>query len=132
MNLPLPAIILRNFWLKFFSIAMAAVIWLGIHYGIRHELSISQLNINNITVPVAIVTQPGETRLFKITPPEVVVFAVGDKAALRKGIRVYVDLTRFRPRQSAAEEVHADAPPEINIISILPSTVAVEVSGSGT
>jgi hypothetical protein len=126
MNLPLPDLILRNFWLKFFSIALAAVIWLGIHYGIRHELSISQLNINNITAPVAIVTPPGDTRLFKITPTEAVVFAVGDKAALRKGIRVYVDLTHFRGRQSPSEELRADAPPEINIIAILPSTIAVE------
>ena len=126
MNLPLPDLILRNFWLKFFSIALAAVIWLGIHYGIRHELSISQLNINNITAPVAIVTPPGDTRLFKITPTEAVVFAVGDKTALRKGIRVYVDLNHFRGRQSPSEELRADAPPEINIIAILPSPIAVE------
>jgi hypothetical protein len=126
MKLPLPDIILRNFWMKFSSIALAAVIWLGIHYGIRHELSISQLNINSITVPVAIVAPPGEARVFKITPNEVVVFAVGEKAALHKGIRVYVDLTRFHSRESAAEEVHADAPPEINVIATVPTTVAVE------
>jgi hypothetical protein len=126
MKLPLPDLILRNFWLKFFSIAMAALIWLGIHFGIHNELSISQLNINNITVPVAMDAPPGDARVFKITPNEVVVFAVGDKAALRKGIRVYVDLTRFHSRQSAAEELHADAPPEINVLAISPSTVAVE------
>jgi hypothetical protein len=122
----LPDLILRNFWLKVFSIALAAVIWLGIHYGIRHELSISRLNINNITVPVAVVAPPGDARVFKITPNEVVVFAVGEKVALRKGIRVYVDLTKFHSRQSAAEELHADAPPEINVISTVPTTVAVE------
>ena len=122
----LPDLILRNFWLKVFSIALAAVIWLGIHYGIRHELSISRLNINNITVPVAVVAPPGDARVFKITPNEVVVFAVGEKVALRKGIRVYVNLTKFHSRQSAAEELHADAPPEINVLAISPSTVAVE------
>jgi hypothetical protein len=126
MKMPLPDRILRNFWLKFFSVALAAVIWLGIHYGIRRELSISQLNINNITVPIAIVAPPGEERLFKITPTEAVVFAVGEKAALRKGIRVYVDLTNFRSRQSTAQELHADAPPEINVIATVPTTVAVE------
>ena len=126
MKMPLPDLILRNFWLELFSVALAAVIWLGIHYGIRNELSISQLNINNITVPVAIFAPAGDSRVFKITPNEVVVFAVGDKAALRKGIRVYVDLRRFRSRQSAAEELHAEAPPEINVLAISPSTVAVE------
>jgi hypothetical protein len=126
MKIPLPDLILRNFWLKFFSVALAAVIWLGIHYDIRNELSVSQLNINNIAVPVAIIAPPGDTRVFKITPNEVVVFAVGDKAALRKGIRVFVDLTKFHSRQSQSEELHADAPPEINVITISPQTVAVE------
>jgi hypothetical protein len=118
--------VFRNFWLKSFSVALATVIWLAIHYGIRNELSISQLNINNIRVPVAVVTPPGDTRHFRTIPEEVVVFAVGDKTELRKGIEVHVDLTNFHARQSAAEEVHADAPSEINVLAISPSTVAVE------
>jgi hypothetical protein len=127
MKLALPNLITHNFWLKFFSIALATVIWLGIHYGIRNELSISQLNINNIRgVPVGIITAPGDTRVFRIIPNEVVVFAVGEKTALRKGIRVNVDLSTFRARQSPSEELHAVAPPEINVLAISPSTVAVE------
>jgi hypothetical protein len=127
MKLAPPDLISHNFWLKFFSIALATVIWLGIHYGIRNELSISQLNINNIRgVPVGIVTAPGDTRVFRIIPNEVVVFAVGEKTALRKGIRVNVDLSNFHGRQSPAEELHAIAPPEINVLAISPSTVAVE------
>jgi hypothetical protein len=126
MKTALPSLILHNFWLKFFSIALATVIWLGIHYDIRSELSINQLNINNITVPVAIIAQPGDTRVFKITPSEVVVFAVGDKADLRKGIKVFVDLTNFHARQSAAEELHTEAPAEINVITTSPLTVSVE------
>ncbi len=59
-----------------------------------------------------------------------VVIAVGEKTALRKAaeksIRVYVDLTNFRSRQSAVEELHADVPPEINVLEISPATVAVE------
>ena len=127
MKLALPNLIQHNFWLKFFSIALAAVIWLGIHYGIRNELSISQLNINNIRgVPVGIVMAPGDTRVFRITPNEVVVFAVGEKTALRKGIRVNVDLSNFHARQSASEELHTIAPLEINVLAVIPSTVAVE------
>jgi YbbR domain-containing protein len=136
MKIALPDLILRNFWLKFFSIAMATVIWLAIHYGIRNEFSISQLNINNllaqeyVKVPVSTVAAPGDARLFKINPSEVVVIAVGEKTALRKAarksIRVYVDLTNFHSRQSPAEELHADVPPDINVLEISPSTVAVE------
>lgn len=126
MKLALPQFIQRNFWLKFFSIALATLIWLGIHYGIRHELAISQLNINSITVPVGIITPPGDMRVFKINPSEAVVFAVGDKAALRKGIRVYVDLSNLHSRQSTAEELHVEAPAEINVLALNPQTVSVE------
>ncbi len=126
MKIALPDIIQRNFWLKFFSVALATVIWLGIHYDIRKNLSISRLNINSITVPVGIIAPPNDTHTFKTTPSEVVVFAVGDKSALRKGISVFVDLTKFQPGQKAAEDLHAEAPPEINIIAISPQTVTVE------
>ena len=136
MKMALPSIVVRNFWLKFFSIAMATVIWLAIHYGIRNEFSISQLNINNllaqeyVRVPVAVVAPPGDTRVFRINPSEVVVIAVGEQTALRKAaqknIRVYVDLTNFHTRQSVAEELHADVPPDINVLEISPATVAVE------
>lgn len=121
-----PKSLLRNFWLKFFSITLATVIWLGIHYGIRNQLSIQQLNINNVSVPIAVVQQPGDTRVFKTTPAEATVFAVGKTEALHKGIRVYVDLTDFRSTHSTGEILRAEAPPEINIISISPETVTVD------
>jgi len=136
MKIPLPDIIQHNFWLKFFSVALATVIWLAIHYGTRNELSISQLNINNllvqeyVRVPVSIVAATGDTRIFKTTPSDAVVIAVGEKMALRKAaqksIRVFVDLTNFRARQSPAEELHVEVPPDINVLEISPATVAVE------
>jgi YbbR domain-containing protein len=133
---PIPSIISHNFWLKFFSIALATVIWLAIHYGIRSEFSVGQLNINNllaqeyIRVPVAVVASPGDMRHFKISPSEVVVIAVGEKTGLQKAaqksIRAYVDLTRLPPGQSAVEEVHAEVPPDINVLEVSPATVTVD------
>ena len=122
MKQALSNLIFNNFWLKFFSIALATVIWLGIHYDIHNQFSISQIKMS---VPVEIVIPPGDSRIFKITPSVVVVIAVGEKEA-QKNIRVYVDLTNFRSKRSATEEVHADVPPEINILEINPATVAVE------
>lgn len=131
----LPDLILRNFWLKLFSVALALVIWLGIHYGIRNEFSISQANINSllaqeyVRVPVTIVRRPNDNRVLSVTPADVLVVAVGEKDALRnaakKSMRVYVDLTRFASGP-AVEEVHADVPPDIIVREISPSTVTVE------
>jgi len=131
----LPDLILRNFWLKFFSVALALVIWLGIHFGIRNEFTATHLDINSllaqeyVRVPVAVIPRPGDNRVFRVTPPDVVVIAVGEKTALRsaaqKNIRVYVDVTQFRGGPSV-EEVRAEVPPEINVLEISPATVTVE------
>ena len=137
MKIPAPAFIRHNFWLKFFSVALATVIWLAIHYGVTpNELSISQLNINNllaqeyVRVPVSVVVAAGDTRVFKITPSEVVVIAVGEKMALRlaaqKSIRVYVDLTNVRTRQNPAVELHVESPPDISVVDKFPATVSVD------
>ncbi len=108
--MPLQSLILRNFWLKFFSVALAAVIWLSIHYGIQNESPMGQSNINHllaqeyIRVPVTIVTKPGDPRVFRITPNEVVVIAMGEESALRraanKNFKVSLDLTDFHSKRT--------------------------------
>jgi hypothetical protein len=140
MKVTLTDLILRNFWLKLFSVGLATVIWLAIHTGIRNEVfpqvSIDQLNINrllaqkDIRIPVTTVQAADDHRLFKITPAEVLVTAVGDQKALvgatQKTIKVYVDLRNFSGAESAAEDVHVDVPPNINVLEISPATVGVE------
>jgi hypothetical protein len=122
-----PKSILRNFWLKLFSVALATVIWLGIHFNIRSqkELSISHFNLTSMPVPVGVVTPEGDPRVFKVTPSEVTAYAIADKAEIRKGLRVYVDLNDFQGRKSAAQPLHIEAPPEWDAFT-MPQTVAVE------
>jgi hypothetical protein len=129
-------LILRNFWLKFFSFALATVIWLSIHYGIQDESPMSQLSINHllaqeyIRVPVTVVTSPGDPRVFRITPNEVVVIAVGEETALRraanKKITVSLDLTDFHSTEATPVELHSQAPSDVTVEEISPSTVTVE------
>lgn len=129
-------LILRNFWLKFFSVALATVIWLSIHYSIQSESKLSQLSINHllaqeyIRVPVTVVTTPGDPRVFRITPNEVVVIAVGEETALRhaanKNIKVSLDLTDFHSKEATAMELQIEAPPDVTVQEISPSTVTVE------
>ncbi len=122
-----PKSILRNFWLKVFSLALATAIWLGIHFNLQsdRELSISHINFNSIRVPVGIVTTEGDKRVFKVTPSEVVAFAIADEAALKRGIRVYVDLTDYQGGSSRGDELHIEAPPEWKAFT-MPETVAVQ------
>ena len=129
-------LILRNFWLKFFSVALATVIWLSIHYGIQNELPMNRLNINHllaqeyIRVPVTVVTSPGDSRIFRITPNEVVVIVTGEENALRsaanKNFKVSLDLTDFHSKVATPLVLQSQAPADVTVEEISPSTVTVE------
>jgi hypothetical protein len=124
-------LILHNFWLKLFSIALATVLWLGIDNSIHNEQNLNQLlTADYIRVQVSVQTTPGEKRVFRITPNEVVVIAVGKDAAsfqaTRKDIRVNLDLTHFDAKESSTEELRTQAPPGITVLEIIPYTVQVQ------
>jgi hypothetical protein len=127
----LRTLILHNFWLKLFSLALATVIWLAIHYSIHDELNENQsLTPHYIRVAVSVKTTPGDKRVFRITPDEVVVTAVGKDPVLflatQKEIRVNLDLTDFKAKASLSEKLKASAPGDIIVLEILPSTVEVQ------
>lgn len=129
-------LILRNFWLKFFSVALAIVIWLSIHYDIHYGSPLTQLSINHllaqeyIRVPVTLVTNSADARVFRITPSEVVVIAVGGETALRraadKNVKVTLDLTDFHSKETVPMELQSTAPPDVTVVEISPSTVTVQ------
>jgi hypothetical protein len=124
----LRALILENFWLKLFSLALATVIWLAIHYSIHDEPN--SLTPSYILVPVSVKTAPGDKRVFRITPDEVVVTAVGKDPALfekiQKEIRVNLDLSSFTGTAAISEKLKAAAPPEVLVLQILPTSVQVQ------
>jgi hypothetical protein len=130
MMMSLRHLILHNLWLKLFSIAMATVIWLGIHYSIHEELNVNQsLRSEYIRVPVTVKTIVGDKRIFRITPDEVVVTAVGPDDALlratRKEIRVNLDLTDFSATEPTSKGLIAEAPADIKVLAISPASVEV-------
>jgi hypothetical protein len=132
----LRAFILHDFWLKFFSVALAAVIWMAIHYSIEHDFSLRELDVKHLVaqkymrVPVSIVTAPGDSRVFRVAPTNVEVVALGEEMVLhgisQKNIRVHVDLTDFQVPKASDVELHADVPRDVTVISINPPVVNVE------
>jgi YbbR domain-containing protein len=134
--MPVQDLILRNFWLKLFSVALATVIWLSIHYGVENESTLNRLGVNHllaqeyIRVPVTVMTAPGDHRAFKIVPNEVFVIAMGEEAALRRAMnrnfKVTVDLTDFHSAQPTAMELQSEAPADVTVEEISPSMVTVE------
>jgi hypothetical protein len=122
-------LILHNFWLKLFSVALATVMWLAIYNSIHTEQN-QLLTADYIRVPVSVQTPPGDARVFRVVPDEVVVVVLAKNAALlqasRKSVRVLLDLSHFNSRESTTEELRTEAPPGISVLETIPSTVEVK------
>jgi hypothetical protein len=129
-------IIFHNFWLKTFSVALATVIWLAIYHGIQNDVTPAQTIMNRlltrqfVRVPVSVVKLPGDTRLFKITPPQVIVSLTGEDLDVRRivasDLRAFVDVTGVPPGKNALAAVHAEAPTADSVQDVRPSSVLVE------
>lgn len=131
----LRSLILRNFWLKTFSVVLATVIWFFVHDGIRQDAELHAFSVEHglpqayIRVPITLQTEPGDKRVFRWEPTEVVVIAQGADAALRRAaqqdIKVYLNLTAFHSMEPIQEELQVEAPADISVIDISPSVVTV-------
>ncbi len=129
-------LIFHNFWLKAFSIALATVIWLAIHYGIQNDTTPSQTIMNHllahkwISVPVSVIQRPADRRSYKVTPATVSVSVTGEdmdvQTASDAGLRVFVDLTDFPSNRVMVAELRSEAPPGITVREIRPPSVTVE------
>jgi YbbR domain-containing protein len=127
--------ILHNFWLKIFSLGLATMIWLAIHIGITHDFALTNPNPTHpsrqfVKLPVSLVTQPGDGRVFKVYPKEIVATIDGEEPILRrmtsKDIKIYVDLTDIKKKGQTNSELHADAPKDVTVVDLKPAAVAIE------
>ena len=129
-------LIFHNFWLKTFSVALATVIWLAIYHGIQNDQNPAQTIMNRllsrqfIRVPVSMIQLPGDTRVYRITPSNVVVTVAGEDLDTRHlaaaEVRAFVDVTEFPAGKAVLADVHAQAPNGDSIQDIRPPSVMVE------
>jgi hypothetical protein len=129
-------LIFHNFWLKFFSIALGTVIWMAVRYSIDHDFTLIEpgegqnLTKESIRVPISVVSLPGDTRTFKLTPDAALLTVVGEAAVLhgpeRRDIRIFVDLTDFHSRTASLEELRAYVPQAVDVLDFKPHNVSVE------
>jgi YbbR domain-containing protein len=135
-NMSLRAFIQHNFWLKLFSVLLATLIWYVIHSWIATGAKQPQNPITSnlptrsvLRLPIRVLTQPGDPRVFKVEPNEVVVSLTGEAAVLREITRennsAFVDLTNIRSSRETNQQVRVDIPPGI-AVEIVPRTVNVE------
>ena len=111
------------------------MIWATVHIGITRDFSLTNPSLTHpsrqyVTLPVSIVTQPGDARVFKVTPKEITATIDGEEPILRrmsaKEIKVYVDLTDLKAKAVTNGELRADAPKDVTIVGLTPAAVSIE------
>ena len=132
----LQAFIRHNFWLKLFSFLLATLIWFTINFGIKNNFQSSQNPITNpmtrefVHLPVRILARPGDSRIFKVEPDEVIVSLTGEEAVLRdltpKNFTAFVDLANVRSSHETNQQVRLDIPDGVTVIKMSPRAVNVE------
>jgi YbbR domain-containing protein len=127
--------LLHNFWLKIFSLGLATIIWVTVHIGITRDFSLTNPNVAHpfrmgVPLPVSIITQPGDARVFKISPKQATATIIGEEPIVRRmtgrEIKVYVDLTDVKTKGQTNGELHVDVPKDVTIIGLDPAAVQIE------
>jgi YbbR domain-containing protein len=128
-------LILHNFWLKLFSLLLATLIWFAVRYGIETNFQPTNPITNPIQqtsyrLAISVLTQPGDSRIFKLTPETVFVTVNAEAAILREvstnEFHAYVDLTTIRHNERFPVKIHLHSPDGLNVIEVRPLTTLVE------
>jgi YbbR domain-containing protein len=127
-------IILKDFWLKSFSLVLAIMIWLAIHSNLQTESAdpnnpFRAPDKRNWVRPIMLMTAADDHRAYVVEPLAVNIKLNGDTEELRKlspnDIQVYVDLTE-QQLVHGAFPVKYKLPRNIALQSLWPSHVHVE------
>lgn len=128
-------LILRNFWVKMLSLTLATVIWFSIRNSIQADLHLPPTTIispveSSALVPINVMAQPGDGRIFKVTPKEIQVTIRGESAVLRKytpqDFKAYVDLSAINLNEPVGQEIKVHVPNGVTVLKIIPEAVSVE------
>jgi YbbR domain-containing protein len=127
-------IIRNNFWLKSFSLVLAVMIWLAVHYNIRTESTGAQNpsrlpEQDKIACQIMLKTAAIDRQAYVVEPLSVTVKVNADSEALKKlnpnDIQVYVDLSKIENARGAFP-VEVKLPRNISLQQVYPSHVHVE------
>jgi YbbR domain-containing protein len=128
-------LVLKDFWLKLFSLALAVLIWFTVSFAIQKEVSPTgdlALNLNQITfynVPVVVLSSASDVHGFNVAPKEVEVTVQGRADILQKlssrDIRAMVDLTGVETAEDLRKKIDVSTPAGVTHVRVSPTEVKV-------
>jgi YbbR domain-containing protein len=127
-------VVLKDFWLKLFSLALATLAWFTI--SLRNSptplpsLSIAPLRERLMpNLPVVVLSSAEDVRSVRVNPKEVDVTVKGDPAILQKlqakDIRVLVDLTGVQAANALRQRIEVSTPAGVTYVKVEPEEVQI-------
>src|SRR3974377_72269 len=111
-------VVLEDFWLKLFSLALAVLIWITVRFIAPSE----QRTFSNL--PIAVVSSAEDVHSFQVSPQQVEVTVQGDARTLGnlqgRDIRVLVDLTGVGAAQEMTKRVEVFTPAGVTYLHVEP------------
>jgi YbbR domain-containing protein len=128
-------VVLKDLWLKLFSLALAVLAWFTVDVAIRHSTlpirSLSSAPLRRVTfsVPVAVMSSAQDVRSVKVNPKEVEVTVQGEAKILEqlhvKDIRVILDLTGIEAAHDLKQRIEVSTPAGVTHVRVIPEEVQV-------
>jgi hypothetical protein len=129
-------LVVKDFWLKLFSLALGILIWLTVDFSINKEISPWSALIGRavdekvLSVPVYVPTV--DARAVSVEPAQVQVTLRGDPKLLKSlgaaDVRAVVDLAGVEMADGLSRHVQVILPPGISYTQLSPDAVEVRVS----
>ena len=120
-------LLLEDFWLKLFSLALAALIWFTVTFVSQKEVRTDTRVF--LSLPVSVLSSADDVRNFKVNPDEVEVTVQGDVENLQnlqsKDIRAMVDLTGVAAAHELRKRVEVSVPAGVTYLHVAPEEVQV-------
>ena len=120
-------LVLEDFWLKLFSLALAVLIWLTVTFASQKEAGTDQRVFSNL--PVTVLASAEDVHNFKVSPSEVAVTVQGDPKTLQnlqsKDIRAMVDLTGVAAARDLRKRIEVSVPAGVTFMRVAPEEVQV-------
>jgi len=140
MTTILKDLVVKDLWLKLFSLALAVLIWFIVNIAIQNKVAPSTANPLAITesrtfgnIPVLVMSSAEDVRSASVNPKEVDVTVEGDAKILRslysRDIRVLVDLTGIEAAHDLRKRVEVSTPAGVTRVTVDPPEVQVIFPG---
>lgn len=132
-------LILKDFWLKLFSFALASLVWIIVNIAIKKDISpgttLSLTPTEQVVLrdlPIVVLSAAEDIRGITVTPKSAVVTLQGDPASVRnlrkEEVRVMVDLTDPAALKDAHQRLEVSAPAGVSRVRVEPDEVQISAT----